>query len=241
MTDHDYTTGNKAEKISLIIPVYEEGNISGFLSNILKMDSPVPVEIIVIDGSPSSSTVIEIDDERIITASAPAGRAGQMNRGAETASGTILVFLHADTVLPEDAFYKISESASVNNYAAGAFRLGINSRKIRYRFIEKAVQIRTSLTSIPYGDQAIFIRKEIFDEIGGFSSIPLMEDIDLMRKIKSCRHSIKLLKSEVYTSPRRWEEHGIIRTTLLNWYIQFRYLTGADTHILHSLYYRGRQ
>ena len=161
-----------------------------------------------------------------------------MNKGASVAKGEILVFLHTDTELPEHAMRAISSVMDDAKYAGGAFDLGIKSGRSVFRLIEKLVYIRTRLTRIPYGDQAIFIRKEVFDTMDGFKEIPLMEDMEFMRRMKRSGYSICIISQKVKTSPRRWEEEGIMYCTLRNWILKGFYHLGVKPGKLVKFYYR---
>ena len=166
------------------------------------------------------------------------GRAIQMNRGAERATGSILLFLHGDTLLPPSAFSKISSVMSDPSVTAGAFSLGIITDNPLIKLIARFTTLRSHLTRTPYGDQAIFIRKELFMRIGGFREIPILEDLELMRRLRKGGYRIRLLRDRVRTSARRWEREGVMMGTLRNWYIKTRYLCGTPPEELVSYYRR---
>ncbi|MDD1682261.1 MAG: TIGR04283 family arsenosugar biosynthesis glycosyltransferase, partial [Methanoregula sp.] len=176
---------NKDPAISVIIPVLDEAQgINNIIAH-LRSQAPLDaVEIIVVDGNPAGSTIKAISHLGIVTAIAERGRGSQMNCGAIRATGDILLFLHADTLLPSNAFASIRKCMEITGHAGGAFDLGIDTNKKIFRVTERYVAWRTRLTRIPFGDQAIFIRREYFDRIGGYRHIPIMEDVDLMRRIR---------------------------------------------------------
>jgi len=122
-------------------------------------------------------------------------------------------------------------------YTGGAFELGINSGRRVFRLTEKFVSLRTGLTRIPCGDQAIFVKREVFNGINGFKEIPIMEDVDLMRRIRKSGHKIYIIPEKVKTSPRRWEREGVLYCTLRNWAIVILYLLGAKPEKLVKYYY----
>jgi GT2 family glycosyltransferase len=153
------------------------------------------------------------------------------------AQGDILLFLHTDTRLPDNAFALIAAVMDKREYGGGAFELGINSDRLAFRLTEKFVSLRTHLTRIPYGDQAIFINREVFNEINGFKEIPIMEDVDLMRRIRKSGYKIYVIHEKVKTSPRRWEQEGFLYCTLRNWTITILYLFGAKPESLAKYYY----
>ncbi|HUT86291.1 MAG TPA: glycosyltransferase family 2 protein, partial [Elusimicrobiales bacterium] len=148
----------------------------------------------------------------------------------------ILVFLHADTYLPQNAFNEI-EKVMEQNFHAGAFRLAIESKNKILKMIEFFANLRTKITNVPYGDQALFITKELFDNLGGFKNIAIMEDIEFAKRIKRSKHKIFIVESSVSTSPRRWEKRGVILTTLKNLFLRICYYLGVDTGKIYKLYY----
>ncbi len=227
---------------SIIIPVLHEGErILSAIDRIHALGPVEPYEIIVVDGASDLDTLRFLRGRKDVTAVAAAtGRARQMNRGADVARGEILLFLHADTELPPGALGKIKEVIHGTEAVAGAFDLGIASGKRVFRIIERAASIRSRLTRIPYGDQALFMKKEYFDRIGGFREIPLMEDIELMRRIKKQGGRIHILRERVMTSPRRWEKEGILLCTLRNWAISTFYYLGVPPETLNRFYRHGR-
>ncbi|MBI4352011.1 MAG: TIGR04283 family arsenosugar biosynthesis glycosyltransferase, partial [Elusimicrobia bacterium] len=158
---------------------------------------------------------------------APKGRGAQMNAGAKKAAGEILLFLHADTRLPENAFGAIAGALDSGTYGAGAFRLEIDSPDPWLRFVAWTANIRNFFTKTPYGDQAIFVRKELFDKLGGYRELPLMEDLDFMERVKAGGGRIVILAEAVRTSPRRWETEGLFYTTLMHNALRLLRLSGA--------------
>ena len=226
-------------KISVIIPVLHEGEkINEILDSIKSASANVFSEIIVVDGDSSGGTIAHISDSRIITLTAPRGRALQMNAGAARACGDVLLFLHADTILPPKAFPKIIAALSDGSFIGGAFDLGIQNRRWIFRAISLAASLKHRLTRVPYGDQAIFILRSYFENIGGYASIPLMEDVELMRSVKRQGGRIVILSDPVTTSSRKWENDGIFYTITRNWVIQALYLLGVSAERLEKYYYK---
>jgi len=204
-------------EFSIIIPVLNEtGIINAAIRHLRSRASGFSHEIIVSDGDESGTTINAIRPCTVITCTGPPGRALQMNRGAALATGRVLVFVHADTLLPDNAFNAIRAALSRPRIAAGAFDLGFASDRMAFKLIGHAASLRSRLTRIPYGDQGIFIRTRLFRQMGGYSPIPLMEDIDLMRRIRRRGLSIDIISQPVSTSPRKWESRGILLTTLRN-------------------------
>lgn len=222
--------------ISVVIPVYGEAPVIGdTLTHLLDRCRPGPSECIVVDGDPDGGTLARIDRPDVRGITAPKGRASQMNAGAAAAGGDAVLFVHADTRLPRRAFDLIRQ-VMAGRAAAGAFDLGIDSPKGAYRLIEAMVYIRTRLTRIPYGDQAIFVDRRLFHRIGGYPEMPLMEDVALMQRIKRAGASTAIIPHRVFTSPRRWETEGVVRCTLRNWTLILLYLAGVAPERLVRFY-----
>ena len=159
-----------------------------------------------------------------------------MNAGAKIASNDILLFLHADTLLPNNALKYINETLKEKEIVAGAFDLSFDSQKQTLKTIAKVASWRSRKTSLPYGDQAIFIRKDIFEKINGYEDIFLMEDVNLMQKLKKENYKIKIINHKVITSARKWENRGIIYTTLRNWILISLYFMGIHPNKLAKFY-----
>jgi rSAM/selenodomain-associated transferase 2 len=161
-----------------------------------------------------------------------------MNAGTTVACGEILIFLHADTKLPDNALEKINQALQDRDYVGGAFDLKIDSDRLFLKYISVRASLRSRWNRIPYGDQAFFIRKKYFDQIGGFKEIPLMEDVDLMRRIKKDGKKIVILPDKVTTSARRWESDGALYTTMRNQILVRLFYLGISPHKLAKYYWR---
>jgi len=225
--------------ISVIIPVFNESErIVPLIEYLQSIGNGLLKEIIVVDCDRNNSTLKVIKDREVIKIYSDRGRALQMNSGAKIASGDILLFLHADTAVPGNAFNRIYDVMKTGEYIGGAFSLGFDNKSLGYRLIAFMASVRTCLTRIPFGDQAVFLSGNLFKEIGGYSEIPLMEDVDLFKKIKRKGYKIKIIPERVRTSTRNWEKNGIIYSTLRNWSIQILYFFGVKPEILAKLYYK---
>jgi rSAM/selenodomain-associated transferase 2 len=179
-------------------------------------------ELIIADGGSTDDTLAiagRFTDRVFETGT---GRAKAMNFGAGKARGDVLLFLHADCVLPDNGFTLIRKALSNGHIAAGAFLLGIAHPGFGFRLIESAANMRSRMTSLIYGDQGLFLRKEVFDRLGGFADIPLMEDIEISRRLKK-EGKIIFIKPPIRASPRRWLKEGMVYTTLRDWTIAFSY------------------
>lgn len=227
---------------SIIVPVYNETRTIGpLLTHLSSFSHPNGMEVIVVDGNPAGNTIRGIPaatgSVALKTITAEKGRGVQMNAGASIAGGRILLFLHADTRLAEDALQQIeSVFAASEEVVGGAFDLAIDSPRPAYRMIERVSSIRSRITRIPYGDQAIFMKAVFFRQVGGFDPIPIMEDVAFMRRVKKQGGRIAILPSRVWTSSRRWEQEGIALCTLRNWILIVLYFCGASPDCLSRFY-----
>jgi rSAM/selenodomain-associated transferase 2 len=224
-----------APKISVIIPVFNEMlTINHTIQSIRKQAKVVPIEIIIADGGPGHKTLNSITDPTVTKAISHPGRGIQMNTGASIASAEVLLFLHADTRLPDD--FAQSILSAVQTVSAGAFSLSIDSDKTAYAIIAWFANLRSRIERIPYGDQAQFIKTTQFHHLGGFAPIPIMEDVELFRRIRTEGLPISILPGKVTTSPRRWEKEGLLRRTVTNWWLRVRYRLGVSPQILAGHY-----
>lgn len=223
--------------LSIIIPVFHEAaGINRTLDAIDPVAKDVRTEIIVVDGAPDGDTLAAVSDRDVLKILSAPGRGTQMNAGAAKASGDVLVFLHADTRLPVNAGQLILNACKDDAVAGGAFDLGIDSPRPVFRMIEKIASLRSRLTRIAYGDQAIFIKAAVFRALGGFRPIPIMEDIDLMQRLKRQGHRIRLLRPSVRTSARRWGKEGVCYTTLRNICLSTLFYMGVSPERLKRFY-----
>ena len=225
---------------SIIIPVLHEESLINPLIETLYRQFPNEVfEIIVADGDPHGSTIHRIQSFTVVTTYSQPGRGRQMNAGAKLARGKILIFLHADTELPAEAFHHIRQVMADGRYVAGAFKLALDSEKWVFKLIATAASWRYRLTQLPYGDQTFFMPKDYFFQIGGFKDIPIMEDVELMRRIKNRKEKVHISSStQVKTSVRRWQKEGILYAVLRTWTLASLYSLGVSPEKL-SKYYRN--
>jgi rSAM/selenodomain-associated transferase 2 len=228
-------TSNPA--ISIIIPVLrEQTHIHTALHALNQQIGIDRCQVIVVDGDTEGSTLKAIDDQPILALTSERGRGRQMNTGAQAACAPILLFLHADTRLPPHALDRIQATLTNPTYVGGAFDLSIDTERLFLKYITWRANLRSRTNRIPYGDQAIFIRKRYFQELTGFRDIPIMEDLDFMYRIKRHGGKIHILKDRVITSPRRWETEGALFTTLRNQLLVMLYYLGINPRILAKLY-----
>jgi len=176
-------------------------------------------------------------EARVIKSAPP--RARQMNRGAAQATGDVLVFLHADTRLPEKFEDFIFDSFKQPKMVAGAFELRMDSPMTGLRLIERLANWRSRFLKMPYGDQAIFLSSKLFHDLGGFPDIPIMEDFELVRRLQK-QGKIVTLPVPVFTSPRRWQNFGILKTTLINQLVIAAYVMGIVPEVIARWYGRSK-
>ncbi len=227
--------------ISVVIPVFhEEDLINKAVDTLYGLAFAGRLEIIVADGDPEESTLKAIRDPRTVKIPCEKGRGKQLNTGARLANGDVLLFLHADTELPLDGLTRICAVMREHGCVGGSFDLGIGSDRLCFRLIERAASLRSRITRMPYGDQAIFLRRDYFLGLGGFRELPLMEDVDLMRRVRQSGGKIRIISDKVKTSARRWEREGVLCCTLRNWMLILFYLLGVSPRRL-AWFYRDHE
>ncbi|MBI1891427.1 MAG: TIGR04283 family arsenosugar biosynthesis glycosyltransferase [Burkholderiales bacterium] len=221
--------------LSVIIPVLNEAaTIEATLRSLLPMREQ-GVEVLVVDGGSTDGTADLAMPLADCVIHEQCGRAHQMNAGAVASRGDILLFLHADTVLPERACEMLLVGLAAFPHAWGRFDVHIAGRPAMLKLVAFLINLRSRLSGIATGDQAIFVRRREFFAVGGFPAQPLMEDIEISRKLK--RRSLPLcLRARVTTSGRRWEKHGVWRTIFLMWNLRLRYWFGASPEKLAKAY-----
>lgn len=233
----------KAPKISIIIPVLNEA--ATIQETLTRFENASEVEVIVVDGGSRDDTVAIAmrvgkaiaKSLRIEVISAAAGRASQMNAGAAVATGDILLFLHADTHLPTSFDTLVRQALQNAGTVAGAFELRIDAQLRGLRLVEKMVNMRSHFLSMPYGDQAIFLKAATFHDLGGFPDLPIMEDFELMLGLRR-QGRITIVPAPVVTSGRRWQKLGVVKTTLINQLIIAGYFLGVPPAQLVRWYRR---
>ncbi len=193
-------------------------------------------EVIVVDGG-SSDGSLEIATGLVDRLeSSAAGRATQMNRGAALASGDILLFLHVDTSLPDHADQLIFSALTDHDCLWGWFDVRLSNKRLRYRMIAAMMNLRSRISSVCTGDQALFVQRQLFEELGGFPAIELMEDVAISKTLRR-RGKPARPGGFAITSSRRWEEKGFIPTLLLMWKLRFLYFIGVSPSRLLAMYY----
>ncbi len=225
-----------AAEISIIIPVLnEQKGIVFFLKHLQCFRRQC--QLIVVDGGSVDDTVNLAQPYVDIVLTAPTGRAKQMNRGAIAATAPILLFLHADTFLPDDAVVQIKQAID-QHYSWGRFDIKLISSNPALTLIAWFMNWRSKLTGIATGDQSIFVKKSLFDALGAYPDIALMEDIALSKKLNRVAKPC-CVSSTVESSARRWLEFGIVKMTLLMWWLRLQYFLGRSPTSLAQLYKEG--
>lgn len=200
-------------KISVIIPTLnEEHHLSRTLSMLRREH---PYEIIVADGG-STDQSLDIAQQADHLVQCDRGRARQMNQGAQKASGDALIFLHADCCLTQGAFLAVKRCLARRSVIAGCFQMQVDASGVLYRMIDACASIRVKLTGIIYGDQGLFLRRDIFEQIGGFPNVRFMEDVKISLLLRQLGRT-KVLNHTITVSARRWQKQGILRQTFRNW------------------------
>lgn len=223
-------------EISIIIPTLnEEVGISCFLTKLQALRPQC--ELIVVDGGSKDETINLAESYVDDVIKSGQGRALQMNVGAAMASAPVLLFLHADTCLPNDAVEHIKQAMN-KGFCWGRFDIKLTGKSPMLSIVAWMMNKRSRWTGIATGDQAIFVKKEIFDRVGGYADIALMEDINLSAKLKE-KGKPYCSRSRVISSGRRWLSFGIFKTISLMWWLRLRYFLGTDPVELERLYRKG--
>jgi rSAM/selenodomain-associated transferase 2 len=220
-------------RFSIIIPsLNESARIGQTLDNVFSSIDTNDIEVLLSDGGSTDATLDIARQYPLKAVSGTPGRAIQMNRAAQRASGDWLVFLHADTSLPTNWMTSISDCDS----QWGRSDVRLSGSQWLLRMVETSMNLRSCLTSVATGDQAMFFRRPFFEELGGFPPLPLMEDIAISKQARK-QHKPACIKHPVITSSQRWEKNGIVKTILTMWYLRLAYWSGVKAEKLHKLYY----
>lgn len=242
-------TDLKTLSISIIIPVLNEQQaVGGCLDRLLVRNEcnrhGGGLEIVVVDGGSTDQTLREVVARELTPVLSAPGRGTQQYIGAEASTGDILLFLHCDTVLPPDFADHVQKIMRRKDVALGAFRLAIHAQGSRqslgFRIIATGANLRSMLLGMPYGDQALFMRRETYFAAGGFPEQPIMEDVALVAQLKKLG-GIAIAPACVTTSARRWRRHGLVKTTLINQLMLLGRVGGMSPQQLARWYYKKRK
>ncbi len=221
-------------RISVIIPALNEA--ANVVRAVTSAQENGADEVIVADGGSGDETCMlaELSGARVVSASR--GRAVQQNSGARAATGDLLLFLHADNWLEKESISQIRSAVNRRkDNLCGAFQQNIEAAPFIYRLLERGNAERVRWFGLPYGDQAIFVTRDLFKQVGGFSEEPFLEDVLLMQRLRRLSWPL-LLPGPVYVSPRRWEQRGVLRQTVRNWATLAAFSLGASPRKLATWY-----
>lgn len=220
--------------LSIIIPVLNEAPSIGASLACLQPLRERGIEVIVVDGGSDDETVLQAQPCADVVMDAPRGRARQMNAGAASAQAAVLLFLHADTQLPPGSDGLIREAIQAGG-VWGRFDVRIVGQHPMLRVVSGLMNWRSRLTGLATGDQAMFVRRDVFERVGGFPDQPLMEDIEMSQRLLRLARPV-CIRQKVATSGRRWETRGVWRTIFLMWRLRWRYWRGESADQLAQAY-----
>ena len=218
--------------VSVVIAAYNEEKVIG--ATLKELTAEKSCEVIVVDGQSTDKTAEIASEFPVRLLSAEKNRAHQYNVGAQESKGDILVFLHADCMLESGSLQEIEELIKAG-YDGGCFKQKILNDRKMFRLIEKSGNFRAKMLKIFFGDQAIFVKRDMFFSIGGYDKVDLLDDVLFSRKLRK-RGKTAVLNKKVYTYSRRWEKLGIVKTTLINWTVSLGFMLGVPPDILKKIY-----
>jgi rSAM/selenodomain-associated transferase 2 len=223
---------HKTAEIRIIVPVRNE---SSDIQQLLDVLQPFSKQVVLVDGESSDDTVVRCEQLGFAVLHGLPGRARQMNAGARNQEADVYWFLHADCLPPADALKQIHQSIQ-RGYQWGRFNVRLTGRQVMFRLIERLMNWRSCLTQVATGDQGIFVSRRLFESVGGFPEMPLMEDVAICKLLRKHGRGA-CLPTELSVSSRRWENGGIFRTIMLMWWLRLRYVMGTSPADLHRDYY----
>lgn len=220
--------------ISVIIPVLNDTESLDFLLWQLREISP-DIEIVVSDGGKSAEAREVCGIHEALWVDSPRGRAIQMNMAAARSRGSILWFLHADTIIHPSSLDGIRSTLEDPGTVGGAFRFRLHQRHWYASLLDLGVNLRSNLLKLPYGDQGFFVRRSVFESLGGYREIPFMEDVEFIRRLPRYGE-VRILRLPIGVSSRRWEREGFFYATIRNWLVTLAYLRGVPPERLVKYY-----
>lgn len=228
---------NNQLSVGCVIPVLNEAKgLHGLISRLVHLEAD---EIVLVDGGSIDGSREILQESGLEWIRSEPGRAIQMNAGSSRIKSDIVLFIHADTEITSSDIEVVRKVMRDSQYAAGRFDVRLSGGAVAFRLIESMINLRSRLTKISTGDQCIFVRRSVFDEMGGFPNQPLMEDIEISKRLKRLG-GIACLHEKVITSSRRWQRFGIFRTVVLMWRLRLLYWLGGDVQALVQMYRQAR-
>jgi len=228
---------NLEQSIAVIVPVFNEAHrLQERLQHCIDLQAD---ELIVVDGGSTDATPVILAQSGVTWLTSDAGRAAQMNAGAKACKSEIIIFIHIDTVVSECSLSAVKRAMLQPDSVGGRFDVRLSGHHIAFRLIERMINLRSRFTKISTGDQCQFVSRDVFEAMGGFARMPLLEDVEFSKRLKKIG-SIACLRQTVVTSSRRWQQHGIALTVWLMWKIRLLYWLGVSPEKLAELYRDAR-
>jgi len=228
---------NPEQSIAVIVPVFNEAHrLQERLQHCIDLQAD---ELIVVDGGSTDATPAILSQSGVTWLTSDAGRAAQMNAGATACKSEIIIFIHIDTVVSECSLSAVKRAMLQPDSVGGRFDVRLSGHHIVFRWIELMINLRSRFTKISTGDQCQFVSRDVFEAMGGFARVPLLEDVEFSKRLKKLGR-IACLRQQVTTSSRRWQQHGIASTVWLMWKIRLLYWLGVSPEKLAKLYRDAR-
>jgi len=226
-----------SSSLAIVVPVFNEGQaLRQSLQSFMDLSAD---ELVFVDGGSNDDTLAVLSQANALCLTSELGRAAQMNAGSEVVSSDIIVFIHADTVISKSDLLAMKKALSQLDVVGGRFDVRLSGTHPAFRLIEWMINQRSRLTKISTGDQCQFVRRDVFEAMGGFAAMPLLEDVGFSKRLKKLGR-IACLRNKVITSSRRWEQHGVLSTVWLMWKIRLLYWLGVSPEKLAQMYRDAR-
>jgi len=226
-----------SSSLAIIVPVFTEGQ--ALRESLQKFMDLGADELVFVDGGSIDDSLAVLSQANVLCLTSELGRAVQMNAGANVSTSDIVVFIHADTVISKSDLLAMKTALSQLDVVGGRFDVRLSGTPSAFRLIEWMINQRSRISKISTGDQCQFVRRDVFEAMGGFAAMPLLEDVDFFKRLKKLGR-IACLRNKVITSSRRWEQHGVLSTVWLMWKIRLLYWLGVSPEKLAQMYRDAR-